>query len=250
VVAPAPAAQLPLFALEGGLDLIYRAFEYDRLVILNLRTYRTDPFIPAPRIRLEGYPLVTSRSDALAALGLELDFVSAIGLKTVDENNRSYPTTFQRLDIGIRWSTRFTGGGGLMVTPAAGFRYAAFDVGRSSDGQPLIGFPDVRYDALRAGIGAEYPLSDRINLLGRAEYAHPLGFGGIRTYFPNTSGAAFDLEAGAGYQITSGFELRARLQYDRYLMYFRPPATALYQAAGASDDYLGLGLLARYAFSG
>jgi hypothetical protein len=250
LVRPAPRPQLPLVALEGGIDLVYRSFQYDRLTIPNLRTYRTDPIIPAPRIRLEMHPLVTWRSDALASLGLEVDFLSAIGLKTVDQSNRAYPTTFQRLDIGMRWSTRVGSSGELLVTPTAGFRYAAFDVGRSTDGQALIGFPDVRYEALRAGIGAEYPLGGPVNLLGRVEYAHPLGFGGIRTYFPHTSGASFDLEAGAGYQITSGFELRARAHYSRYLLYFRTTATDDYQAAGASDDYLGLGLLARYAFSG
>jgi hypothetical protein len=253
--APAPlrpsarVAPRPLLAVEAGIDLVYRAFEYDRLESPELLPYRTAPFIPAPRIRVEAHPLVTSRTDALADLGVEVDFLAAIGLRTLDENDRTYETRFQRLDIGVKWSTRIDPGSQLLVTPVAGYRYAVFDVGLNADGQALVGVADPGYHALRGGIAAEYPLG-QTTLFARAEYVHPLGFGGIRTYFPEVSGAAFELEGGAGYRITGGFELRARAHYGRYLLYFRPAATALYQASGATDDYLGLGLLARYAFAG
>jgi hypothetical protein len=251
---PPPAvasSRFPLVAVEAGIDLVRRSFEYRDLETFTLREYETNPAIPTPRLRIEAHPFVSSPNEALAALQLEADLLAAIGLRTINpdnpDKNQTYATNFQRLDVGASWYVPLAAARRLRVGPAVGYRYALFDVGLSSAGEQLDGLADVRYLAVRGGFGAEYGLS-RWRFFARGDYVHPLGYGGIKSYFPQVSGAAFELEAGAGFRFTPGFELDARLHYGRYAMSFRTEPTADYIAAGASDDYLGLALLMRYAF--
>jgi hypothetical protein len=248
---PPPAvasSQFPLVAVEAGIDLVRRSFEYRDLKTFTLRNYESSPAIPTPRLRIEAHPLVSSPNEALAALQLEADLLAAIGLKTINpDNNQTYATSFQRLDVGASWYVPLPAARRLRVGPAIGYRYALFDVGLSTAREELDGLADVQYSAVRGGVSAEYGLG-RVQLFARADYLYPLGYGEIRSYFPQVSGAAFELEAGAGFRVTAGFDLRARLHFGRYALSFRTEPTADYVAAGASDDYLGLALLMRYAF--
>src|SRR5919106_1066348 len=250
--APPPtdlrSSRFPLVAIEAGLDLVRRTFQYRSLETFTLRTYESAPVIPTPRLRIEAHPFASSRSAAVGALRFEADLLVAIGLRTVNpDNDQTYATTFQRVDVSASWSTPLPTPRGFRLGPAIGYRYARFDVGLNAADEPLDGVVDVRYLALRGGVGAEYERG-RAQFFARAEYVHPLGVGGIKTYFPDWSAAAFELEAGGGFRLSAGFELRGRVHYGRYALSFPPPPGTQYRAAGASDDYLGLALLMRYVF--
>lgn len=251
--APPPASAAPtsrpaLIAIEGGIDVVRRTFRYGQLESSDLREYETAPAIPAPRIRIEVHPLAGRQRDALAALALEVDVLAAIGVRTINpDDDQTYDTQFQRFDVGVSWSAPLLQGGRLRVGPGLAFRYALFEVGTNAAGESLAGLADVRYRALRGGVGAEYALG-RAELFLRADYIHPFALRGIDAYFPALSGAAFEVEAGVGFRVTSGFGLVARAHYGRYALSLNPEATAVYRAGSANDDYLGLAVLMRYQF--
>src|ERR687891_743353 len=86
--APPPTDQrssrFPLVAIEAGLDLVRRTFQYRSLETFTLRNYESAPVIPTPRLRIEAHPFASSRSAAVGALRFEADLLVAIGLRTVN----------------------------------------------------------------------------------------------------------------------------------------------------------------------
>lgn len=246
---PAPDPHQPVIAVEAGVDLVYRSLQYDNLEVHLLRAYRTEPIVAVPRLRLEFHPLAKDRRAAIAALGLEADFLTDIGLVSVDPaDDISYPTNFLRFDLGVRWPLRL-GTTGLSLTPVAGYRLEIFEIGASARGTTIVGLPDMQYQAARAGTAIEYTLG-AVDIFGRAELLYPFGYGGIRTYFPDTSGFGLQFELGAGVHIAAGLELRLRGHYGGYFMSFDVQPTDRYRADGATDTYSGAALSARYTWGG
>jgi hypothetical protein len=239
----------PVFVLEVGGDFIRRDYSYSDLGAPNLRSYKTQPVMFAPRARLELYPLARMSDGILGGLGVEADYLLAVALSSNDENDVSYPTTANRLDAGLRLNFQPLGPGRLMVAPLVGYRMSTFEVGASSEGERLAGLPTLSYRAARAGAAVEYTFGKLTPFL-RAEYVHVLSLGelGEAPYFADNSARAFEAAAGIGFRVHRLFEVRAGGHYTQYSLSFTPAEGAVYSASGATDNYFGGVLTGRFIY--
>lgn len=242
-------AKRPMLVLELGGDFIRRDYAYSDLRVPNLRSYQTQPVMFAPRARVELYPLARMSDGLLGGLGLEADYLMAVALESTDENDRAYPTTANRLDAGVRLNFHPLGPGRLMVAPILGYRMSNFEVGAASDGERLSGLPTLSYRAARAGAVAEYSFGMVTPFL-RAEYVHLLSLGelGEAPYFADNSGRAFEASAGVGVRVHRLLEVRAGGHYTQYSLSFTPASGGTYSASGATDNYFGGTLAARFSY--
>jgi hypothetical protein len=239
----------PLLVLEVGGDFIRRDYSYSGLRIPNLRSYQTQPVMFAPRARVELYPLARMSDGILGGLGIEADYLMAVALESTDENDRTYPTTANRLDAGVRLNFHPLGPGRLMVAPILGYRMSDFEVGVASDGERLTGLPALSYRAARAGAVAEYSFG-RVTPFLRAEYVHLLSLGeiGEAPFFADSSGRAIEASAGVGVRVHRLFEVRAGGHFTQYSLSFTPAENATYSASGATDNYFGGSLMVRFSY--
>ncbi|MGA9521470.1 MAG: hypothetical protein WBV82_08405 [Myxococcaceae bacterium] len=241
--------QLPLFWVEAGADFTHRSFDYSGLAVANLRAYVTQPALVAPRIQAAVYPLSRSLEGIGAGLGIEGGYAFAVGLRSIDENEKPHPTAVTRLDLGARLDLRPVEGSALMISPQVGYRNATFSVGAADDGSTLAGMPGLTYDALRFGVEAELPI-EAMRVFAKASYLQALGLGeiGAAPFFPKSSGSGFEGTLGAGYQVVENVEVRLSLNYTRFGLSFEPEAGATYVATGATDQYLGGALTGRFVY--
>lgn len=252
---PAPAAtdtqakRGPILVVELGGDVIHRRLDYVDLAAQNLRTYVTEPFLFAPRLHAEVYPLAPFVSGVAQGLGLEVGYLMAVGLRSIDEEDREYATTMNQLDVGVRFNLRPAGDLDLTVAPIVGYRSATFAVGAAADGRELFGLPDFNYGGLRVGLEAEMGFGQVVTF-GRFEYLHLLSLGeiGAEPYFPDSSGSALAVALGAGYRVTDSLQVRLTGHFTRYGLTFRPAEGAEYVASGAVDQRIGGMLSLRYSF--
>lgn len=248
-IAPTVRADRPLIIAQAGLDFIHRSLVYTNLRVPNLRTYETRPVLFAPRIHVEVYPLSTIMSGVAQGVGLEVGYLMALGLRSIDENGMAHPTNMSQFDIAARLNLWPMEGQSLMVAPVVGYRAARFAVGAAPDGSELAGLPDISYGAARAGLEAAYPIGP-VSPFARFEYVHILSLGeiGSDAFFPNARGSAVELQVGAGYAVARNVDLRLGVHYTRYGLRFRPEEGATYQASGAVDQYVGGAVMARYTY--
>lgn len=240
----------PMIVAAAGVAFVHRNFQYTELREPNLRSYETRPMMFAPRLRIEGYPVARILPGIPAGLGLELDYVFAVGLRSIDENDVVHATTVNRLDLAARLNFWPKEGLPLMVAPILGYRGATFDVGPGPEGTELAGLPGIAYSAISFGAEVEYAGLGPIVLFARVQYARLLGVGeiGSDAFFPDYSGGAIEGQGGAGYRILKNLEARVLLHFTRYGMTFRPAEGATYVASGASDQYAGASVMARFTY--
>jgi hypothetical protein len=239
----------PLVVGEGHLTFLHRSFSYRQLAEQNLRAYQTQPLMVAPAIRAAVYPLSRLFDDWMSGLALEGGYRFALGLRSLDENDQAYDTTFRQVDVGARLDLYPLEGSQLMVAPQLGYRRVVFEVGPSPDGTRLLGLPDLDYRLVRVGVEVEAPFEPFL-LFCRAAYLQALDLGEIATeaFFPDSWGNAVELELGGGYELLPGLQMRASLHYTRYGLYFSADPQAVYRAEGAADQYVGGSLGLRYAY--
>lgn len=239
----------PLVVVELGADIIHRSLTYNDLQAQNLRTYRTEPFLFAPRLHAELYPLAPLTRGIAQGLGLEVGYLMAIGLKSVDEENREYATTMNQLDAALRFNVQPVEDLALTIAPLVGYRRTTFAVGAAADGTELTGLPDMNYGAARIGVELEYGIG-AIVTFGRFEYLHLLSLGeiGAEPYFPDSGGSALAAQLGAGYGVTKNFQIRLTGHFTRYGLTFRPAEGATYLASGAVDQRVGGMLSGRFSW--
>ncbi len=252
VAAPPPprsADAPPLVAVEAGLFIAHRTFEYQNLLTTNLRSYVTRPAMFGPRLRVEAYPLTQVTHGPVTHLGLELELESSLFLRSVDENDQGYPTRYLRYELGLRYGVEPLPEQALTLWPVLGYRGGGFTTGNNDAGERLVGLPNVGYGSVYGGVEGAFGLKP-VTLLLRAVYLHGLDPGevGGDAFFPESSSRGFEISAGAGYPIHDLLEARARVLYTRYGYAFTAADDATYRASGAVDAQVGLTASVRYTF--
>ncbi|MGQ0504158.1 MAG: hypothetical protein ACT4TC_02470 [Myxococcaceae bacterium] len=244
------ASKAPLFAIQAGPDFFGPSLQWTGVATPNLRRY-SSPLVFAPHLHGEFYPLALV-GDTATGLGVELDFMISVGSRTRKSNDETsvYSTTASRFDLAARYRLMPIVDSRFAVTPFFGYRSQSFKVGSSStDGTPLDGLPSISYSALRLGAGVEVPIASVANLYVDAAFLPVLGTGEIgAAYFPGAKASGLEFNAGVGFLLGGGFEVRAMGRYTRYGLSFITEATAVYQATGATDQQLGIALALRFQY--
>ena len=99
------------------------------------------------------------------------------------------------------------------------------------------------------GLEAELPI-ESMRVFAKVNYLLALGLGeiGAEPYFPQSSGGGFDGTLGAGYRVMENLEVRLSAQYTHYGLSFEAEEGATYVASGATDQYVGGALSARFMY--
>ncbi|WP_437681275.1 hypothetical protein [Sorangium sp. So ce131] len=229
-----------LFSVELGVEFVGRWFDYSDPVTLNLRPYNVFGQ-PALSISGEIYPLASTDIPVLKGLGLTAGYTLALGLNSAVEGSDPIPTTYQRINVGLR--ERIALGEKSVLGISAGLRLLTFNI--DADGGLASTVPNVSYTLIRGGLDARVPAGP-VALAFGADYLMPLSSGDVYDRFEGASVQGIGATAGVIVPIASGIEGRLILDYARFFSSFSPAVGDEYVAGGATDQYLGIRLAGAY----
>jgi hypothetical protein len=232
----------PIVELEAGADLFGRNFSYNMVGTMNLRSYSA-PFIFAPDLRVEFYPLAFVTKGLAAGLGLDGSFATAIGLKSRRSGtDTTWPTTLTHYDFDVRFRVKPVPAVDAAVIPFVGYGNRHFAVGTGTDGSALDGLPSVSYSSVRIGVAGELPFSTS-GFMVFAKFAALVVLSSGQIISPDffSKGSNFGIEgqAGVGYRVFGPLQLRLAFDFTRYGLTFKTTASDQFVAAGAVDMYVG-----------
>ncbi len=253
-VAKSSKNRRPFLVIDLGNDVLNRQFKYRALGTNNLREYEVRLF-SLPGVKLQLFPFaLAEQQGALAGLGLEAaaSFMPFLSTSDPADVNVRYQTQAARGDAGLLFRIAPFDGVDLGFTPFVGLRFQNFLVGFNANQDRVQGLPNVFFTGLRAGLGIDVNIADgAFSIFGKGAYIPLLGFGeiGRAPYFPNRNGYGLEGEVGLGVRIIGPASIRASFLITRYRLTFTDiPDTAVYYAAGASDQYLGGNIALRLQF--
>ncbi|AUX41941.1 hypothetical protein SOCE26_033660 [Sorangium cellulosum] len=229
-----------LFSVELGVEFVGRWFDYSDPVTLNLRPYGVFGQ-PALSISGEIYPLASTDIPVLKGLGITAGYARALGLNSAVEGSDPIPTTYQRLNVGLR--ERIALGEASVLGISAGLRLLTFNIDASGELARTV--PNVSYTLLRGGLDARVPVGP-VALAFGADYLMPLSSGDVYERFAGASVQGIGVMGGVIVPIASGIEGRLLLDYARFFSSFSPAVGDEYVAGGATDQYLGIRLAGAY----
>jgi len=228
-----------------GAASLLRLLRYSDDLFGALREY-TLPASALGALHVEAWP-AARRGGALSHLGLTASAEQSFLLKSGPKNGPSFSTNSQRITLGLagRLPVR-----SAELTLSAAYGWQDFSIGGEDDpARPDI--PNVTYRFLRAGAGLRMEVKPRLAVLASAAYLHVLDSGHIATsdYFPRLTVAGVEAGAGAAWQFSAPWEVRAGVDYRRYFFSMHPEPGDPFIAGGALDHYvvatLALGLRLR-----
>jgi hypothetical protein len=207
-----------------GTQIYSRAFAYSQNTDGMLEDYSLAG-IPAANLAVEYFPL---RFLGLAASG---EYAISIG---------SRRTTAFGYSVGAKLRTTLRH---AELSLNGTFAENAFwlDRGNAADAPRTS---DVSYRELKPGASIRLPLARSVVVVGGANYLHLLAVGELQSaeYFPQLSGYGGEGYAGLAVPVSSAFEVRALATIRRYVFQMTPVEGLPRQAAGATDQYLGVNL--------
>lgn len=239
------AAPPPWLAVEGALLGGRRTLRLEGAVAgpAPLRGHQAPRFGGAA-LRLELYPAARAPGRLLPGLGLFGAYQHSLGLETtVDGVARA--TRLWRLGAGALWRSAPAAAERLAVV--ASLSYEA----RGATVRPAVaGLADAALGGVRAGLGLEAPVAGRALAILGGGYTRWLTardlIGG--PYFPGGAAWAADLEAGLGWALGPGLQLRLAGRWSMTQYAFDPHPEGIYRASGARDQELTGWLSARAAW--
>jgi hypothetical protein len=237
--APPPAARRWLLAAELGgffdtLELTYGG------VAPSLGTLRgfDATGLGGLALSLELFPLARGAS-ALGGLGLHAALERSIGLETEAAPGDLRPTTFTRLEAGLRWRAPPLTGLELVLVPELAWVSEKLTVSPAIDG-----LPNSDLSGVRVALGAEARLGGRFTLLAGLGWVKWLTarelIEGEPPFFPGASAAGLEATAGAGVAIWGPLSVRLVGQYASTRYTLDPDPTGTWVATSAEERILGL----------
>jgi hypothetical protein len=245
---PAPSEDRYSFAGELGVNAANRSFDYLGAKVPELRRYSL-AVVALVSARVEWFPFVSNEGRE-RCLGVELAGNVAPWIRSAPPNSTdSVPTFTARTDLALQCRV-LPPLRGLSITPLLGVRFHSFAVtGTTPSGQKLDGLPNLAYVAMRAGVGAGYPIAgDRLAAFARVAVLPLVSAGELLSpkYFPKGWAMGIEVSGGVGLKVFSGVEVRLSVDWTRYMFWFDSSiVTSTYYARGAFDQYLGGNALVR-----
>jgi len=238
-----------LFVLSGGVDVLFRQFEYNQPITKNLRAYKVNG-APGFSVDLQLFPLA-SIGGALGGIGLEASYGQAVALQSAPASGQKIGTTWNRFLVGLRYRIRFGDKGGYgYVAPIAGFGGENF-VFSDPGGTLAKEVPAVKYTFIKAGLDARIPLGPVAVMAGAGWLFASSGGSDLETVgsrFPHHKVNGVDANLGLGVGLAKGLEARLTYRYTRFFYTMNPEPGEAYIAGGALDLMSSLHLGAAYAY--
>jgi len=244
--------------LGVGLRPFSRDFVYHQdATPAGLRAYKLG-LGPAAVAGIRVYPGALATSGIGANIGLQIDIEQAFAISS------SVGATMQFPD-GATFPTvihDYAGGARLRI-PVSAHEFAVSLTGgehafsfRSSGGsdRALLDIPDTIYRYVRPGVEARITLMPGLFLMAGGGYRFILNSGGQihddAKYFPHSTVAGVDFDAGGSYRILPFLDLRLVLDLRRYFYRMHSQAGGQSIAGGAVDQYLSVMGMAVMTFGG
>jgi hypothetical protein len=240
--APAPAVDERPVALDValGVQLTHRALRWNDDLFGELRPY-TLPLAPWITLDARWFPGARAAAGWLAHVGVYAGASLAVGVTSADSSGRAYDTSAYDLRGGVLGRLPV---GPHALTVGAGVELRSFSLAPPDDPDDP-GVPGVAYASAALAVDARVRLSSRVSLLAGASAALPFALGDLSDrLFPNGSGGAIELRAGAAFALAGPFELRAVAAYRRYFLALDPSPGDRWVAGGLVDEFASLGLCA------
>jgi len=219
---------------------VNRKLRYNDDLYGLLRGY-TLPLGPAIFAQVRWFPAAHFTDSFIAHVGLDITYERAFGIDSKRNDGEVFPTTMQswsfalrgRIPLGAHQAALNVGYGGhdFVVEPSG-----PAVPGRSNT--PEV--PQVKYRFVRIGADARLAPVAGLRLMVGASYLVVLDFGGISDdlWFPRSDVGGIELQAGIGYELDVGIEIRAMFDLRRYFYTMNPEVGDPWIAGGALDQYL------------
>jgi len=245
--APAPAARRWLLAAElgGFFDTLQLTYGGVAPSLGTLRGFDAAG-LGGAAVSLELFPLARGDS-ALGGLGLHAALERSIGLETEASPGDLRPTTFTRLEAGLRWRAPPLTGLELVLVPEVAWVAEKLTVSPAIDG-----LPNGDLSGVRVALGAEARLGGRFTLLASLGWVKWLTarelIEGDPPYFPGAGASGLEATVGAGVALWGPLSLRLLGQYASTRYTLDPDPTGTYVASSAEERILGLRATLRAEF--
>jgi hypothetical protein len=244
-----PGARL-LAAVEAGAYLTQRTLSYQGVPAGNALLGYEANLVVGPGLHLELYPASLLTENVFAGIGLFADYSFSVGLKTEDPaGGAEHSTSFTRLGAGVCWRLHLAPSSRFALIPALSYQQLKFTI-EPLAGVPIPGLPDANLSGVKAGVGAEIPVSDAVSILLGVGYVKWTTAGDLvgDGFFPGGSAYALEGEAGLSVALGGLLSLRVVGEYSRTHTSLEPDPSGTYQASGATDQYLGGRIMLRAQF--
>jgi hypothetical protein len=178
-------------------------------------------------------------------IGITAAYTMAFGLNSATEGGEPIPTSFLRLNAGLRGRIRLGDSPAPLLGINAGFSLLNFSYDAPEALAPEL--PAASYKMLRFGLDMRIPAGP-IALDFGGDFLLPLAGGEVYDRFTDPSVLGIEARAGLSVPIVAGFEARLTGEYTRFFSAFAPVVGDAYVAGGALDQFVWIRLGAAYAY--
>ena len=229
--------------IQVGLEtrVFNRSFGYNQNVS-GLSDYNLQGALAAS-LQARFHPLATV-SRGLAPIGISagLEYGLGVGSRVAGTEQRT-STDVHGYSVGLAYRLRLGASGNSTLNPTLGYALSTFNAGQ----QP--GAPNVDYRVIKPGLDFHWAVSDRVSVLGHADYLHVLSAGSLEDaeHFPRATARGIEANLGVGFSMTKELALEGSAGLRRYGITTNVIPGDRNIAGGAVDQttWLGMGLVYR-----
>ena len=198
------------------------------------------PFAPAVALDATWYPGAHFTSGVAANLGIAFSGDVGVGISSKQDTSR-FGTRYDRFRVSAAFRQPF--GSTFSVEAVAGFSTQTFSIDpvAANDGSARPNIPSVTFNGPRAGLGVRLVKLGPVGIDAMAGFTFLAWTGelGTEAYFKRAGGFGVDAGGGVSIELVENVQLRAGLDWTRYILTLRPEEGARFTAPSATDQYLG-----------
>jgi hypothetical protein len=198
------------------------------------------PFAPAIALDATWYPGAHFTSGIAANLGIAFSGDVGVGISSKQDTSR-FGTRSDRFRVGAAFRQPF--GSTFSLEAVAGFSTQTFsiDAVAANDGSARPNIPSVTFNGPRAGLGVRLVKLGPVGIDAMAGFTFLAWTGelGTEAYFKRAGGFGVDAGGGVSIELVENVQVRAGLDWTRYILSLRPEEGARFTAPSAADQYLG-----------
>ncbi len=198
------------------------------------------PFAPAIALDATWYPGAHFTSGIAANLGIAFSGDVGVGISSKQDTSR-FGTRYDRFRVGAAFRQPF--GSTFSLEAVAGFSTQTFsiDAVAANDGSARPNIPSVTFNGPRAGLGVRLVKLGPVGIDAMAGFTFLAWTGelGTEAYFKRAGGFGVDAGGGVSIELVENVQVRAGLDWTRYILSLRPEEGARFTAPSAADQYLG-----------
>lgn len=198
------------------------------------------PFAPAVALDATWYPGAHFTSGVAANLGIAFSGDIGVGISSKQDTSR-FGTRYDRFRVSGAFRQPF--GSTFSLEAVAGFSTQTFSIDpvAANDGSARPNIPSVTFNGPRAGLGVRLVKLGPVGIDAMAGFTFLAWTGelGTEAYFKRAGGFGIDAGGGVSIELVENVQVRAGLDWTRYILSLRPEEGARFTAPSAADQYLG-----------